>query len=137
MKNFELDSTIANKKGIYIAYPLADDLQSIYKPKNYKTTVNKNHTKIGITVKAFKSRAKCYYDNFGTQFKFIPIFILNNDSDILAIEKKILEAIKNELPKRGRSREWFETDDRERIINIAKEVLIQNEINHQECVLGN
>ena len=128
MKNFELDSTIANKKGIYIAYPLTEELQSIYKPKNYKTTVNKLHTKIGITVKTFKSRAKCYYDNFGTEFKFIPVFLINSDIDIEAVEKKILDAIKNEFTKRGRSREWFETVEREYIIEIAKTILDKNQI---------
>lgn len=130
MRNFELDPAIANKKGIYIAYPLTDELQSIYKPKNYKTTVNKNHTKIGITVKTFKNRAKCYYDNFGTQFKFIPVFLISSDDDIIVVEKKILEAIKNEFPKRGRSKEWFETIDRERILKIAKEVLDENKISY-------
>ena len=92
--------------------------------------MNKLHTKIGITVKTFKSRAKCYYDNFGTQFKFIPVFFINNKNDIVAVEKKILEAIKNEFTKRGRSREWFETIDRERVLKIAKEVLDENKINY-------
>lgn len=130
MRNFELDPTIANKKGIYIAYPLTNELQSIYKPKSYKTTVNKNYTKVGLTVKTFKSRAKCYYDNFGMLFKFIPVFIINNDADIVAVEKKILEAIENEFTKRGRSREWFETTDREYIVKIAQEVLDENKIKY-------
>ena len=100
-----LTAATEDKKGVYIAFPTNSLLQSIYKPKNYKTKVNHIHNKVGITIDNFKNRLKGYYNNLGANFIFAPIFILENNQGILSVEKKILEAIKQRFKRKGRARE--------------------------------
>ena len=124
-----LTAATESKKGIYIAFPTTSLLQSIYKPKNYKTKVNHLHTKIGITIDNFKNRSKCYYDNFGPEFIFTPLFIIEDNQEILSGEKKMLEAIKQKFKRQGRAREWFDTTERNLIINIMTQILKDNNVN--------
>ena len=129
-----LTATTESKKGIYIAFPTTSLLQSIYKPKNYKTKVNHLHTKVGITIDNFKNRSKCYYDNFGSEFIFAPLFIIENNQEILSVEKKILEAIKQKFKRQGRAREWFNTTERNLIINIITQILKENNVNFRKTI---
>jgi len=127
-----LTAATEDKKGVYIAFPTNSLLQSIYKHKNYKTKVNHLHTKVGITIDNFKNRSKCYYNNFGANFIFAPIFILENNQEILSVEKKILEAIKQRFKRKGRAREWLDTTEIQLIINIITQVWKEKNIDFQK-----
>jgi hypothetical protein len=112
--------------GIYLTYPKDKAKQSIYKAKNYKTEVNNQCTKIGIVETSFASREKAYKKNFG-DIEFMSLAIVNK-ADLKTIEKTILIEIKKEFKKVGRSREWFHTTNRNRIIDIVRDVLCQSNI---------
>lgn len=102
--------------GIYLVYPISEKIESIFKQKNYKTKVNNEHTKVGITEKSFKSRKKCYVDNFD-DVDFMVLAIV--DAKYLKIiEKEILIVIKREFNIVGYSREWIDSNNRSRIIEI-------------------
>jgi hypothetical protein len=113
-----LNYQVLKQTGIYIAYPTTPELKSIYRPKNYKTMVNDQHTKIGIAKDSFNSRAKGYYGNFDNEVVFIPLVIIDI-KHLELIEKTILSEIKTEFARVGRAREWFNTINRERIIEIV------------------
>ena len=106
-----------NQTGIYIAIPTSAVLKSIYRAQNYKTEVNNEHLKIGITKDSFQSRSKCYYDNFDNEVEFIPLVAINRDV-LKEVEAKVLAQIKIEFNRMGRAREWFDTNDKNRIISI-------------------
>jgi len=112
--------------GIYITYPKSTEEKSIYKAKDYKTKVNNQCTKIGIVETNFASREKCYVDNFG-DIVFQQIAIVDKVY-LKEIEKRILTEIKKEFKTVGWSREWFHTTNRERLIDIVRRVLAQNNI---------
>ena len=95
-----------NKTGIYIAIPTSNTLKSIYRAQNYKTQVNNEHLKIGITKDSFQSRSKCYYDNFDNEVEFIPLVAINRDV-LKEVEAKVLAQIKIEFNRVGRAREWL------------------------------
>ena len=121
MKEVEL----INKKGMYITYTKSNKFESIFKPKNYKTKINKEFTKFGITEKDFKSRKKCYTDNFGEDIVFIPIPV-SEGINLKALEKEILKMLKLKYQRAGRAREWFHTTDRSYIISLIKGVILQS-----------
>ena len=92
-----LTAATEDKKGIYISFLTTSLLQSIYKPKNHKTKVNHLDNIVRIKIDNFKKRSKYYYDNFGSDFIFTPIFILENNQEILSVEKKILRQLNKNL----------------------------------------
>lgn len=114
------------KTGIYITFPKSNNKQSIYKAKNYKTKVNNECTKVGIVETTFDSREKSYADNFGDivfeKIAFVDKVYLKD------IERLFLAEIKKEFKTVGRSREWFHTTNRERLIEIIRQVLDQSNI---------
>lgn len=116
--------------GIYIAYPTTEEMKSIYKPKNYKTLVNNQHTKVGIAKDSFNSRSKGYYSNFDNEVVFTPLVIIEKEH-LKAIENTILNEIEKEYRKVGRAREWFNTTNRERIIEIISSTIINSGISHE------
>ena len=116
-----------NQTGIYIARPTSAVLKSIYRAKNYKTKVNKEHLKIGITKDSFQSRSKCYYDNFDDEVEFIPLVAINRDV-LKDVENKVLIQIKEEFKTVGKAREWFNTNDKNRIISILMNTLEEENV---------
>lgn len=114
--------SIEGMTGIYMAYPTSPILESIYRPKNYKTQVNDQHTKIGIAKESFKSRESGYLSNFDNEIKFIPLAIVKNE-ELVSVEKEILLALKNEFSRVGRAREWFSTSDHNRVASIVSSTL--------------
>ena len=114
--------SINEETGIYLVYTKSSELQSIYKAKNYKTQVNNQHTKIGITKNSFASRKKNYEANFGSYLVFKELIILDKKY-LKDVEGEILNKLKQEFNKVGRSREWFDTSDRDRIIQIVRDIL--------------
>ena len=116
-----------NQTGIYIARPTSAVLKSIYRAKNYKTKVNNEHLKIGITKDSFQSRSKCYYDNFDNEVEFIPLVAINRDV-LKEVEAKVLAQIKIEFNREGRAREWFDTNDKNRIISILMSTLEEENV---------
>ncbi len=125
-----MGETVFNQTGIYIAYPTTSELKSIYRPKNYKTLVNDQHTKVGIAKDSFKSRSRGYYGNFDNEVEFIPIVII--DVKYLdQIEKLVLSEIKAEFSKVGRAREWFKTTNYKRITEIIFSTLKSTGIEHE------
>lgn len=125
-----MNGQILEKTGIYIAYPTSGELKSIYKPKNYKTLVNAQHTKIGIAKDSFKSRSIGYYSNFDNEIVFTPLVIIDIEH-LEQIEKVILSKIKLEFSKVGRAREWFNTTNRKRITEIVFSTIISSGIDYK------
>jgi hypothetical protein len=121
---------ISKDTGIYLVYTKSSKLQSIYKQKNYKTLVNNQHTKIGITQNSFASRKKTYEANFGSDLVFKELIILDK-KHLKNIEDEILNKLKLEFNKVGRSREWFDTTDRDRIIEIVRDVLSKTDFYYE------
>jgi hypothetical protein len=116
---------ILSKTGIYIAHPTSAVLKSIYKPKNYKTMVNDEHTKVGIAKHSFLARSKGYYSNFDNEVMFKPIVIIEDINLLVIIEKHLLSQIRLEFKRVGRSREWFETNEREKVSDLVSQFLLE------------
>jgi len=117
-----MDDEINTKTGIYIAYPTSPELKSIYRPKNYKTKVNNQHTKVGIAKDNFNSRKKDYLANFDNEVEFYPIVLVEIEHIDYA-ESLVISAIKLEFKKVGRAREWFDTSNRQRVSEIILSTL--------------
>ena len=122
--------TMWNKTGIYIATPTSNTLKSIYRAQNYKTQVNNEHLKIGITKDSFQLRSKCYYDNFDNEVDFIPLVAIDRNK-LKEIENKVLNRIKDEFTRVGRAREWFDTNNKARIISILISTLNHENVEYE------
>ena len=105
--------------GIYLAFPTTSELKRTY--RNHTSMVNDQHTKVGITVKSFRERSSEYNRTFGGEVKFVPLLAMKPD-DLAEIEKIILSTLKSEFSTVGRTREWFDTKDRKRIIEIIQTI---------------
>lgn len=121
-----MKANLVKETGIYIVYPLSKKFQSIYKVKNYTTEVNTCHTKVGISESGFGAREKNYIKNFGS-VDFQPIAIVDKIY-LKDIEKDILAELKKHFNRSGKSREWFDTQDRNRIRKIILKVLDYSDI---------
>lgn len=120
-----------NKTGIYIAYPTSSAMKSIYRPKNYKTMVNDRHTKVGIAKDSFASRRKGYVGNFDNEVNFIPIAIVPREQ-LGEAERYIIHAIHKNYERVGRAREWFDTSDHEKIVEIIFANLNEGGFSHEK-----
>jgi hypothetical protein len=130
MEKKQLEESLGKERGIYIAFPTSRVLKSIYRPKNYKTLVNDQHTKVGITKNSFAQRRKGYVDNFDNKVNFIPLAIVPLDK-LDEAENLILGEICKKYTKVGRSREWFSTQNREDIIELILTTLTASGIEHK------
>jgi len=130
MEKMQLDESLGKEKGIYIAFPTSRVMKSIYRPKNYKTMVNEQHTKVGITKNSFKSRRKGYIDNFDNQVNFIPIAIVHPDQ-LNKAETSILAVIREKYKRVGRAREWFHTQNRDDLVELILTTLAASDIEHK------
>ncbi len=110
----------SNHTGIYLAYPTSQQLKRTY--RNHTSLVNDQHTKVGITVKSFRERGSEYMRTFGGEVKFVPLVSMSPHK-LAAIEKVLLAALKSEFLTVGRTKEWFNTADRNRIIEIVESVV--------------
>jgi hypothetical protein len=128
-----MEIDVEGKTGIYIAYPTSPILKSIYRPKNYKTMVNDQHTKVGIAKDSFASRRKGYVGNFDNEVEFIPIAIVPL-GDLIEAENLILGKICNEFTRVGRAREWFNTSEHQRIVEIVVSTLASSDFEHERIV---
>ena len=125
-----MDGSIGDKNGIYIAYPTSSKLKSIYRAKNYKTKVNEKHTKVGIASNSFSSRKGVYISNFDNKVIFKPIAIIPNNQLEIA-EKKVLKVMGRRFHKVGHSREWFQTANRQKVIDIVFNVLDMSGLDYE------
>ena len=124
-----MDENMLNRTGVYIAYPTSPTLKSIYRPKNYKTKVNDQHTKIGIAKNNFKSRKSDYLGNFDNEVEFMPVVLIAPEF-LEAIEKSIVSVLCSNFRRVGRT-EWFCTTDRRRISEIIVKTLVESGIEHE------
>jgi len=106
-----------NSTGIYIAYPTTSTLKSIHPPKNYKTKVNNSHTKIGIAKRSFSARKMNYMEDFDNELNFIPIVKIDR-VHLEEVENTILSSIRKRYKTVGYAKEWFDTDNRDEIIQL-------------------
>ncbi len=111
-----------DKTGIYVAYPTSPVLKSIHKAKNYKTKVNSQHTKIGKAKVSFRSRQRSYVNDFDNEVVFKPIVVIAPHL-LDDVEDSIRKNIDLEYRRAGNARDWFETDNRERIIEIIMQTM--------------
>ena len=105
--------------GIYMAFPTTKKLKPTY--RKHKSMVNDQHTKVGITVKSFRERSGEYNRTFDGEVDFVPLLVMD-PNELAFIEKEILTALRSEFGNVGRTREWFDTTDRERISEIVQQV---------------
>jgi hypothetical protein len=122
---------ILSKTGIYMAYPTTVVLKSIYRPKNYKTMVNKEHTKVGIAKDSFKARSRGYYSNFDNEVIFTPLAVIQDIQTLINVEKFILSEINSEYSRVGHAREWFNTYNHNRIKDIVAQSLTASGVPHE------
>ena len=94
---------------------------------NYKTKVNHSHTKVGIAKDSFNARKKSYLRDFDNEVEFIPVAIIP-ERNLEQIEKIILEKIKKRYSKVGYATEWFDTDNRDKILQLISQTLTENNI---------
>lgn len=125
-----MDENTLIRTGVYIAYPTSPILKSIYRPKNYKTKVNDQHTKVGIASDSFRSRKCSYLGNFDNEVEFIPVVFVDREF-LDAVEKLIITVLWSNFSRVGRSREWFCTSDRRRISDIIAKTLVDSGIKHE------
>ena len=125
-----MNPSIANLQGIYLAHPTSPELKSIYKAKDYKTKVNNQHTKIGKADSSFAKAMSRYRSSFDGEIKFIPIASM--DKQALGIVEDAIKVEMNSRFKRlGRSREWFDTDDRKQVRDVILQVILKTDVEHQ------
>lgn len=123
--------SILSKTGIYMAYPTTAVLKSIYRPKNYKTMVNKEHTKVGIAKDSFNARSRGYFSNFDNEVIFIPLAVIQDIQTLIIVEQFVLSEINSEYSRVGRAREWFNTYNHNRIKEIVAQSLIASGVPHE------
>lgn len=105
--------------GIYIAYPTSPVLKPIY--RGYKTKVNNAHTKVGIATDSFYARKNSYFSTFDGEVEFVPIAEIKNEI-IEEVEQEILGRLSRLFRKVGNAHEWFDTDNRDMVLQIISEV---------------
>lgn len=93
--------------GLYMAYPTTDERKPIF--RGYKTMVNRNHTKVGITRDSFAQRQKEYLKTFDGEVEFIPLIEIPKDR-LKESEDFVRSALTREFGCVGNAREWFNTD---------------------------
>ena len=125
-----MDENTLNRRGVYIAYPTSPILKSIYRPKNYKTEVNDQHTKVGIARDSFRSRKSGYLGNFDNEVEFIPVVFVDREF-LDAVEKLIIKVLCSNFSRVGRAREWFCTSDRRKTSDIIAKTLVDSGIKHE------
>lgn len=106
--------------GSYMAYPTTTELKPTY--RKHKSMVNLNHTKVGITTDCFRKRSNEYHRTFNNEVNFIPLLAMPAD-ELALIEGEILNALRNKYNNVGRTREWFDTSDREDIVQIISQIV--------------
>ena len=107
-----------NETGVYMAYPTTSVLKPVY--RGYKAQVNDMHTKVGITEDSFSSRKNSYLKTFGGEVKFIPVAEIKI-AELKNVEKIIVADLSTKFQKVGRTREWFETNDRNMVLEMVLE----------------
>lgn len=129
-----IDSTQAKNSldgtGIYIAFPTSSKLKSIYPQKQYKTMVNDQVTKIGIAKDSLRARKRNYLKTFDNEVEFVPIAFVEQEF-LEFIEDRILLELRSRFSRVGKSREWFHTSDRQKVIEIVSKVLFESNIAHE------
>lgn len=129
-----LDSTQAKNSldgtGIYLAFPTSSMLKSIYPQKQYKTMVNDQHTKVGIAEDSLRARKLNYLKTFDNEVKFVPIAFIEREF-LEFIEGRIILELRSRFSIVGKSREWFHTSDRQKMIEIISRILSESNVAHE------
>jgi hypothetical protein len=125
-----LSKSACHQTGVYIAYPASQTLKSIDKTKNHKTMVNDQNTRLGIANDSFLSCKKWHLENFDNEVDFIPVATIGSEY-LGHIEAQIISAIQSEFQKVEQTNEWFDTSDRQRILEIISNTLATSGIEYQ------
>lgn len=102
--------------GVYLAYPTTSVLRPTY--RGHKTLVNHEHTKVGITTKAFVTRENEYMRTFSFELAFFPLLVAPLAS-LYVMEHAILAEMRRRYPLSGAAREWFHTTARQDIAELV------------------
>jgi hypothetical protein len=102
--------------GVYVAYPTSLDLKPVY--RGYKTRVNSEDTKVGISRRSFSSREQQYIQTFQSQVAFFPILELPV-AELPGFEKQLLGLLRRNYSRSGPAREWFRTVDRQGLAELV------------------
>jgi hypothetical protein len=120
-----------SESGLYLAWPVSDELQSIYKRKNYKTLVNNQHTKFG-QAKHFGKRARGYVDNFTGGCKFEPVVIVALEH-LDEAETAVKQALRAEFNNVGNASEWLDSTYHNLMSELMIKALVETKIPHTLC----
>ena len=127
-----MDEALKTKTGIYLAWPDTDQPVSIYPPKKYETMVTREHTRVGFTESGFAAsrRRHTAASVFGDKAVFKPLIIVNDLAALKSVKRDLLKRMRQDFERSGSSQEWFKTQDRERVREIALEVLNKAGVEH-------
>ena len=92
--------------------------------------VNDQHTKIGIAKDCLRARKLSYLRTFDNEVEFVPIALLEQEF-LKSIEDRIKIELRSRYSKVGKSREWFHTSDRQKVIEIVSKGLLERNIAHE------
>ena len=79
---------------------------------------------------AFLAVKKGYLENFDNEVDFIPVATIGSEH-LGHIEAQIISAIQSEFQKVEQTNEWFDTSDRQRILEIISNTLATSGIEYQ------
>lgn len=103
-----------------MAYPTTTKLKPTY--RKHKSMVNLNHTNVGITTDSFRNRSNEYHRTFNNEVRFIPLVSMPSDK-LAQVEGKILSTLREKYGNVGRTKKWFDTSDREAIVQIISRIV--------------
>lgn len=118
------------RTGIYIAFPTSSTLKSIYPTKQYKIMVNDQHTKVGIAKDSLRARKLSYLGTFENEVEFIPVAVVEQEF-LQFVEDRIIMELRSRFSRVGKSREWFHTSDRQKVIDIISQILSESNVEHE------
>lgn len=92
--------------------------------------VNDQHTKLGIANNSFIRHKKEHLANFDNEVDFIPVAIIATEH-LERIEVQIKTAMHRGFEKVEQTNEWFDTSDRQRILEIISKTLAASGMEYQ------
>ncbi len=126
-----MDSRTHEQAGMFIAYPTSSVLKSIFSPKGYEAMVNDQHTKIGITKRSFRETLfRNYLKTFDNMVELVPVTLINPDK-LDHAKSVVLKEMRSQFAKVDRTRDWFWSNDHERIKDVVAKTLTASGVKHE------
>jgi hypothetical protein len=126
-----MDDDTNGQVGLFIAYPTSSTMKSIFSPKGYKATVNRQHTKIGITKRGFKETlARNFVKTFDGQVEILPVALIAPEY-LDGAKAKVRKALSQRFPIVDETKDWFHSSDHNKFKDIIGKTLAASGIEHE------